>query len=62
MHGKDMELPTDGDVFNIATPRVLPFKMDDKGLPLPTSEIPYRVGSYSRVGKSQDFEWDGWRP
>jgi hypothetical protein len=59
MHGQTVALKDDVDFFRVVKPdeEDTTKKWSDATLPEPVST---RTGMYSRVGRSQEFEWDGW--
>lgn len=64
-HGERRSIQQNRDHFHILG--VIPGNVDhilkpaEDGEDLSLREIPKREGMYSRVGRSSDFEWDGWR-
>lgn len=67
MHGETTALDGGGNHFHIKG--LDPAAMDEliheaenapPEVEIMVGMVPVREGTYSRVGKSQDFEWDGW--
>ena len=59
MHGQLVALADGIHHFHIAAPLGDPFRDFQEGTEK-VEEVATQRGSYSRVGKTQDFEWDGW--
>lgn len=60
-HGQTHALEDGRDHFHVLspmTPAEIFKKAKDDGSAI--SRVPKKEGTYSRVGSSQDFEWDGW--
>lgn len=56
-HGGTLTLPEGRTHFHVlGVDHSEPIPVDTQGV----MEVPLRQGMYSRVGRTNDFEWDGW--
>lgn len=60
-HGNNISIEEGKNFLLVAKP-MLPQLLESEDADKLEEPIALRKGSYSRVGKTHDFEWDGWQP